>query len=89
MREVTWPSRSFLIFLVANLTNAWVLVAIITRLVKNKLLRNFLKWTAWIYFALRIFWLRQTRLCAARFHKNLASVRWTCRSWSSCNRSSC
>ncbi len=55
MRSLTWPSRSNIINLVANLANAWVIVFIITRLVKNRLLRNFLNWSAWIYFALRIF----------------------------------
>ena len=37
MRDVTWPSRSYLILVVTNLTAVWVFVSISSRLIRNKL----------------------------------------------------
>lgn len=54
LREVTWYSRSYLIALVATLVSAWLFVAIATRLVKNTLLRNVLRYGAWTYATLAI-----------------------------------
>lgn len=54
MRDVTWFSRSSLIALVATLVSAWLFVAIATRLVKNNLLRNVLRYGAWAYATLAI-----------------------------------
>ncbi|MEW2912280.1 mechanosensitive ion channel domain-containing protein [Leisingera sp. JC11] len=54
MREVTWPSRSRLLELIANLSLAWMIVSFATRLVGNPLLRNLVKYGAWIWITLRI-----------------------------------
>lgn len=54
LREVTWPSRSYLITLVANLAMAWVFVGLVSRLVKNPLLSKCLRYGAWIYLTLHL-----------------------------------
>ena len=58
MREVTWPSRSYLIGLVATFVAAVTVVAIATRLIKNPLLRSLIKWAAWGWVTLTLlgFW---------------------------------
>ncbi len=52
MQEITWPSRSYLIGIVARLATAWLLVGFATRLVKNRFLRRMVSWFLWIYFTL-------------------------------------
>ena len=54
MQSVTWPSRSYFIYVVAAISLAWVLVAVLSRLVNNKALRNLLRWIGSIYAALKI-----------------------------------
>ncbi len=54
MREMTWPSRSYLISIVANLATAWLIVAVTTRLIGNPILRGLLRYGAWIWVTLRI-----------------------------------
>lgn len=54
MREITWPSRSYLLAIFANLTTAWLIVVLVTRLVHNPLLRTILRYGAWIWVTLRI-----------------------------------
>jgi len=54
MREITWPSRSYLILLYANLATAWVFVGLVSRLVRNPLLSKILRYGAWIYVTLRL-----------------------------------
>jgi len=58
MREVTWPSRSYLIGLIATLGLAWLLVGFATRLIVNRPLRRLIKWSAWVFVTLQIlgFW---------------------------------
>ncbi|MXU64533.1 mechanosensitive ion channel [Rhodobacteraceae bacterium KN286] len=58
MLEVTWPSRSYLIVLVANLTTAWLVIAIASRLIRNRLLRKVVQWTALIVATIAILNLR-------------------------------
>ena len=52
MREVTWPSRSYLIGLAATLATAWLLVGFAARLVRNRFLRRTVTWGLWIYVTL-------------------------------------
>jgi small-conductance mechanosensitive channel len=52
MREVTWPSRSYLIGLAATLATAWVLVGIAAWFVQNRFLRRLITWGLWIYVTL-------------------------------------
>ncbi|AHD01882.1 mechanosensitive ion channel family protein [Leisingera methylohalidivorans] len=54
MQEATWPSRSRLLAVIANLSLAWLIVAFATRLVGNPLLRNSVRYGAWIWITLRI-----------------------------------
>ena len=47
MREVTWPSRSYLLGIIATLAFAWLAVAFATRLIRNKALRQLVRYGAW------------------------------------------
>nr|WP_107846366.1 mechanosensitive ion channel domain-containing protein [Litoreibacter ponti] len=54
MREVTWPSRSYLLGIIATLATAWLLVVFATRLIRSKFLRMAVRYGAWIYVTLEI-----------------------------------
>ncbi|MWD26467.1 mechanosensitive ion channel [Aquicoccus sp. SCR17] len=54
MREVTWPSRSYLLGVVANLATAWLVISFVTRLIGNPLLRTVARYGAWIWVSLAI-----------------------------------
>lgn len=54
MREITWPSRSYLLSIIANLATAWLLIAFATRLIKNALMRSIVRYGAWIWVTLSI-----------------------------------
>lgn len=54
MREVTWPSRSYLLAALANLALAWLIVVVVVRLVNNAFLRGVLRYGAWIWVTLSI-----------------------------------
>ena len=54
MREVTWPSRSYILGVFANLATAWLFVAFATRLIGNPLLRQIVRYGAWAWFTLVI-----------------------------------
>jgi small-conductance mechanosensitive channel len=54
MREITWPSRSYLLAVIANLATAWLLIAFATRLIQNPLLRGIVRYGVWIWVALSI-----------------------------------
>ncbi|WP_040615737.1 mechanosensitive ion channel domain-containing protein [Oceanicola granulosus] len=54
MREATWPSRSYILGIVANLALAWLIVALTTRLIGNPVLRAVVRYGAWIWITLRI-----------------------------------
>ncbi|QXT39980.1 mechanosensitive ion channel family protein [Gymnodinialimonas ceratoperidinii] len=58
MREVTWPSRSFLLIIVAELTTAWLFVVFVTRLIRSAFLRAIVRYGAWTYVTLEILNLR-------------------------------
>jgi small-conductance mechanosensitive channel len=47
LRASTWPSRSYLIALVASLVTAWVFVSIASRFIRNRTLRSLVTWSAW------------------------------------------
>jgi small-conductance mechanosensitive channel len=49
MREVTWPSRSYLIGLAATIATAWLLASFATRLVQNRSLRRVVRWGLWTF----------------------------------------
>lgn len=54
MRETTWPSRSYLLAIIANLSTAWLLIAFATRLIRNALMRSIVRYGAWIWVTLSI-----------------------------------
>jgi len=54
MREITWPSRSYLIGLVAELATAWLFVSFATRLISNRSARRLVRWGAWTYVTFSI-----------------------------------
>ena len=54
MREVTWPSRSYLLAIVGNLTFAWLIVAFATRLINYGPLRTVVRYGAWIWVTLSV-----------------------------------
>lgn len=54
MREVTWISRSYLVGIAANLATAWVVISIITRIIRNRFMANSAAVFAWSVAALSI-----------------------------------
>jgi small-conductance mechanosensitive channel len=54
MREVTWMSRSYLILIATNLTSAWVIISILSRVVRNRFMANLLAIFGWTVAALSI-----------------------------------
>nr|WP_223877859.1 mechanosensitive ion channel domain-containing protein [Histidinibacterium aquaticum] len=54
MREVTWPSRSYLLTITANLSLAWLIIALTTRMISNPLLRTIVRYGAWAWITLQI-----------------------------------
>ncbi len=54
MREVTWPSRSYVLAIIANLAMAWLVVALATRLIRNKPVRTVVRYGAWAFVTLNI-----------------------------------
>ncbi|MCR9109187.1 mechanosensitive ion channel domain-containing protein [Marivita sp. XM-24bin2] len=70
MRETTWPSRSYLLEIIADLSTAWLLIAFATRLIRNALMRSIVRYGAWIWVTLSITGLAdeaQTLLDSAAF----------------------
>ncbi|MCP9482382.1 mechanosensitive ion channel [Shimia sp. CNT1-13L.2] len=59
MREVTWPSRSYLLGVLANLSTAWLVVVLVVRLVSNSFLRAILRYGAWAWVTISILGLSQ------------------------------
>ena len=54
MREVTWPSRSYILAAVGNLAFAWLVIAIATRLIGNNFLRSMVRYAGWTWVTLSI-----------------------------------
>ena len=54
MQEITWPSRSYVLGLIATLATAWLLVAFATRLIRSIFLRRMVRYGAWIYVTLYV-----------------------------------
>ena len=54
MREVTWPSRSYLLAIWANLSTAWLVVVFATRLIRSVFLRRLVRYGAWTYVTLHV-----------------------------------
>jgi small-conductance mechanosensitive channel len=54
MREITWPSRSYMLGIIAQLAFAWLVIAIVTRLISNGFLRGAVRYVGWIWVTLSI-----------------------------------
>ncbi len=54
MREVTWPSRSYILAIVAELATAWLFIAVATRLIGNPVMRTAVRYGAWAWVTLSI-----------------------------------
>ena len=54
MQAATWPSRSHLIAILANLATAWLLVVFATRLIRSTFLRQLVRYGAWTYVTLYV-----------------------------------
>lgn len=54
MREMTWPSRSYLLGIIGQLAFAWLVIAIVTRLITNTALRQTVRYAGWIWVTLSI-----------------------------------
>ena len=52
MQNITWPSRSYIIGIVATLAAALLAIALVARLVRNRTLRRIFKWAMWVYATL-------------------------------------
>ena len=52
--QITWPSRSYLIFVAASLVTAGVAITVLSRFIRNRSLANLLAITAWSIAALNI-----------------------------------
>ncbi|MEP4198452.1 MAG: mechanosensitive ion channel domain-containing protein [Aliishimia sp.] len=58
MREITWPSRTYILGIIATLASAWLLVMFATRLIKSHLIRGCVRYGAWIYVTLSVLGVR-------------------------------
>ncbi|WP_224824130.1 mechanosensitive ion channel family protein [Cognatishimia sp. MH4019] len=60
MREVTWPSRSYILSVIATLAFVWLAIALLSRLIRNKFLRSLIRYGLWIFATLQILELTDT-----------------------------
>ena len=51
---MTWPSRSYLLAIAGELALAWLVIAIVTRLIGNSLLRSLVRYAGWTWVTLSI-----------------------------------
>jgi small-conductance mechanosensitive channel len=54
MREYTWPSRSYILAIAAELTSAWLVITIVTRLISNGFVRTTVRYAGWTWVTLGI-----------------------------------
>ncbi|EEX08861.1 mechanosensitive ion channel family protein [Ruegeria lacuscaerulensis ITI-1157] len=52
MQQVTWPSRSYIIGVLATLATAWLAIALLSHLVRNRTIRRIFRWSMWVYATL-------------------------------------
>ena len=62
MREITWPSRSYLIAVALNLAMAWLAIAVISNVIKSRVISKFVAIAGWTIAALSIVgWLDEAK----------------------------
>lgn len=54
MRNVTWPSRSYILSLALYLAVAWLMIAVSSRIIRNRAIARSVAWIGWIYAAVLI-----------------------------------
>ncbi len=54
MGEVTWPSRSYLLGIIGLLALAWLVIAVLSRLIQNRFLRQIIRVGVWIWVTLSV-----------------------------------
>lgn len=54
MRALTWPSRSYLLAVIASLATAWVVISVSARVIRNRPLARTVAIAAWVFAALNI-----------------------------------
>jgi small-conductance mechanosensitive channel len=54
MREVTWPSRSYLLAVFAKLALAWLVIRLMTSVIRNQFMLRLVSISAWLVAALSI-----------------------------------
>ena len=54
MRAITWPSRSYILTVFAELALTWLVIAVATRLIGNSLLRALVRYAGWTWGTLII-----------------------------------
>ncbi len=54
MQDVTWPSRSYILGVIAELATAWLFIVFATRLIAQRLLRAAVRYGAWAWVTLSI-----------------------------------
>ncbi|MFD1509833.1 mechanosensitive ion channel family protein [Lacimonas salitolerans] len=54
MREMTWPSRSYLLGIIGQLAFAWLLITVVSRLIINSFLRSVVRYAGWAWVTLSI-----------------------------------
>lgn len=47
-----YPSRRYLVVIAATVATAWVLIGLVTRMIRNRFLRRLASWVGWIYVTL-------------------------------------
>ncbi len=54
MREITWPSRSYLLSIIGTLGVAWLVIAAVSRQISNRFLRQVVRYAGWAWVTLII-----------------------------------
>ena len=55
MRASTWPSRSYFLSVLTSLATAWLVISILSRIIRNRLIANIVAVSAWTIAALNAF----------------------------------
>ncbi|RMF10258.1 MAG: mechanosensitive ion channel family protein [Alphaproteobacteria bacterium] len=54
IKQITWASRSYYVNIAATLVAAWVVISIVSRLIRNRFLANLFAVAAWVVVALNV-----------------------------------
>lgn len=54
MREVTWPSRTYLLAVIGQMAFAWLVIAVLARFIGNTFLRGVVRTAGWVWVTLSL-----------------------------------